>query len=198
MKLLIALALAAAPSALAMAPYVPSELNGCDEPCADVVTIDSPSFPTIESGTCYVFDGMFPSGGIGVPDGVNCVKITVPSDSGLTRRAQVFGDNAEIVNAGKVISIFARLPLDGTKITNTGTMSDGNPVQIAARPLRPSASEGPRRRLPRAQVFSPSGAEITVSEPGKAQIFANGGTDIIFKCYGADATATPSTPALCP
>ena len=96
-------------------------------------------------------------------------------------------------------------------------MSDGNPVQIAARPLRPSASEGPRRRLPRAQVFSPSGAEITVSEPGKAQIFvrdprplsppreseefetqANGGTDIIFKCYGADATATPSTPALCP
>ena len=33
MKLLIALALAAAPSGLAMAPYVPSELNGCGETC---------------------------------------------------------------------------------------------------------------------------------------------------------------------
>ena len=82
MKLLIALALAAAPSALAMAPYVPSELNGCDEPCADVVTISStPS--TIESGTCYVVDGTFPSNGITVPVEVNCAKITVPEGAKL-------------------------------------------------------------------------------------------------------------------
>ncbi len=104
MKLLIALALAAAPSALAMAPYVPVddptatpsasptkdptpaptvEKNGCGEPCADVVTISPTSFPTIESGTCYVVDGTFPSNGITVPDGVNCAKITVPSGSSL-------------------------------------------------------------------------------------------------------------------
>ena len=44
MKLLIALALAAAPSALALAPYVPSEKNGCGEPCeGDVVTLDETS-----------------------------------------------------------------------------------------------------------------------------------------------------------
>ena len=83
MKLLIALALAAAPSALAMAPYVPSELNGCGEPCAQVVTINSPSFPTIESGTCYVVDGTFPSGVLTVPDAVDCAKITVPEGAKL-------------------------------------------------------------------------------------------------------------------
>ena len=59
------------------------EKNGCGEPCAEIVTISSTSFPTIESGTCYVVDGTFPSSDITVPDGVNCAIITVPSDSGL-------------------------------------------------------------------------------------------------------------------
>ena len=87
MKLLIALALAAAPSALALAPYVPSEKNGCGEPCeGDVVTLDETSgvFDAIEDNKCYVVDGTFPSKLLFVPSGVNCAKITVPSDSGLS------------------------------------------------------------------------------------------------------------------
>ena len=85
MKLLIALALAAAPSALAFTQYMPStdeptampstsptkdptaaptaEKNGCGELCANVITIelqdrskeDEPFY--VESGTCYVVDG---------------------------------------------------------------------------------------------------------------------------------------------
>ena len=94
MKLCLALALAAAPSALAFTHYVPNtdeptpaptpELNGCGEPCADVVTIDKISgtfFDAIEDNKCYVFDGTFFLGEISVPEGVNCAKITVPSDS---------------------------------------------------------------------------------------------------------------------
>ena len=105
MKLVIvALALAAAPSALAMAPYVPIvddptaapstsptkdptpaptvEKNACGEPCAGVETLNTVPFH-IESGTCYVVEGTFPSNGITVPDGVECAKITVPKGSGL-------------------------------------------------------------------------------------------------------------------
>ena len=84
MKLLIALALAAAPSALALAPYVPSEKNGCGEPCeGDVVTLDETSgvFDAIEDNKCYVVDGTFT--GIIVPDGVSCAKITVPEGAKL-------------------------------------------------------------------------------------------------------------------
>ena len=67
------------------APTVPptAEKNGCGEPCADKITISSTSFPTVESGTCYVVDGTFPSSILTVPDGVDCAKITVPSDSSL-------------------------------------------------------------------------------------------------------------------
>ena len=110
MKLLIALALAAAPSGLAMAPYVPitdeptvspidpvpsptvsptkaptGELNGCDKPCeGGVVTLDEISeFFDAEDNKCYVVKGTFPSSTLTVPDGVNCAKITVPSDSSL-------------------------------------------------------------------------------------------------------------------
>ena len=61
----------------------PTPLNGCGEPCADVITLSS-SFPTIESGTCYVVDGTFPSSTLTVPDGVDCANITVPSDSSLS------------------------------------------------------------------------------------------------------------------
>ena len=49
--------------------------NGCGELCADIITISSTSFPTIESSTlllesdnCYVVDGTFPTGIIEVPD----------------------------------------------------------------------------------------------------------------------------------
>ena len=112
MKLLIALALAAAPSALAFTQYMPStdeptampstsptkdptaaptaEKNGCGELCANVITIelqdrskeDEPFY--VESGTCYVVDGTPPEfdNGITVLDGVNCAKITIPSGSG--------------------------------------------------------------------------------------------------------------------
>ena len=67
------------------APTVPptAEKNGCGEPCADKITISSTSFPTVESGTCYVVDGTFPSSILTVPDGVDCAKITVPSGSSL-------------------------------------------------------------------------------------------------------------------
>ena len=103
MKLLIALALAAAPSALAMAPYVPIvddptaapstsptkdptpaptvEKNACGEPCAGVETLNTVPFH-IESGTCYVVEGTFLAALI-VPEGVECAKITVPKGSGL-------------------------------------------------------------------------------------------------------------------
>ena len=112
-----------------------------------------------------------------------------------------------------------RSSADGTKITNTGTTSDGDPVVISARPPRPSGHFRRPRRLPRAQVQSASGADITVSDGGKAEIYvrdprlllrphenegtrtqALGGFPVTFDCYGADVTATPavpSTPAVC-
>ena len=88
MKLvLIALALAAAPSALAMAPYVPSELNGCDEPCAGVETINTEPFEiSLESGTCYVVDGTIATVAE-IPADINCAKITIPSGSSLNEIA---------------------------------------------------------------------------------------------------------------
>ena len=57
--------------------------NGCGE-CAGPITGSSTSFPTIESGTCYVVDGTFPSSTLTVPDGVDCAKITVPSGSTIS------------------------------------------------------------------------------------------------------------------
>ena len=39
----------------------------CGDPCADVITISSTSFPTIESDKCYVVDGTFPVKWITVP-----------------------------------------------------------------------------------------------------------------------------------
>ena len=151
MKLLIALALAAAPSALALAPYIvddtaaPSASPTKDptaaptptcEPCADVVTLDdhilgpSTVLELFPDNKCYEVKGTFPSGGIEFPEEVNCAKLTVPSDSRLngiraasrvlfltprptndeTLRAQVRGDNVEIVNEGTVSDIDARLP----------------------------------------------------------------------------------------
>ena len=87
MKLLIALALAAAPSGLAMAPYIPDELNGCNKPCTEVITISSTSsFPTVESDKCYEVDGTFPSSTLTVRNGVDCAKITVRSGSSLGAR----------------------------------------------------------------------------------------------------------------
>ena len=85
----------------------------------------------------------------------------------------------------------SHLQADGedTKITITGTQYDGDPVDINARPPRPSASEGSRRRLPRAQVYQAT--DITVSDGGKANIKCWGGFPVTFKCYGADATANP-------
>ena len=80
-KLLVAVSLLFGGTA-AMGIYG-GEKNGCGEPCAEIVTINSPSFPTIESGTCYVVDGTFPSDALIVPDGVNCAKVTIPSGSGL-------------------------------------------------------------------------------------------------------------------
>ena len=103
-------------------------------------------------------------------------------------------------------------------ITHTGTNFGGGPVDIIARPLRPSASEGPRRRRARAQVFS-TPTEITVSTPGEAKIFVrdprplrpparesegtrtqalpkNGVTvPVTFECYGVEVTTggTPSS-----
>ena len=76
---------------------------------------------------------------------------------------QVFGDNAEVVNDGKVDGIEARLPrpllfcslrafnhvasqvfaeADGTKITYYGTRVGDNPVIINVRIPRPTASGG--------------------------------------------------------
>ena len=60
------------------------EKNGCCDPCADVITTSATSFPTIESDTCYVVDGTFPSSTLTVPDGVDCAKITVPSGSTIS------------------------------------------------------------------------------------------------------------------
>ena len=104
-----------------------------------------------------------------------------------------------------------RSSADGTKITNTGTTSDGDPVVISARPPRPSGHFRRPRRLPRAQVQSAT-TEITVSNPGKAKIIVRAPRPLrpparkrrietqadvgfIFKCYGADVTVTgpPST-----
>ena len=81
MKLLIALALAAAPSALAMAPYVPSELNGCGQTCAEVVTLDEiPGIFNAEDNKCYEVEGEQPASSVVlVKEGVKCAKITVRS-----------------------------------------------------------------------------------------------------------------------
>ena len=64
-KLIVVLPLLVA-GASAMGIYG-GEKNGRGDPCAEIVTINSPSFPTIESGTCYVVDGTFPVKWITVP-----------------------------------------------------------------------------------------------------------------------------------
>jgi len=161
-------------------------LNGCGKPCADVVTISSTSFPTdgiltgiyptIESDNCYVVDGTFPKGDIKVPTEVNCAKITVPSSSGI-RGISVDGNNNEVVNEGEVsLSISVYSTADGTKITNTGTKSDGDTVLI--------------------QVYSAT-TEVTVSDPGEAKIGAFGGFPVTFKCYGVDVTVPRGKDVVC-
>ena len=83
-----------ASKATASPTVTPPELNGCGEPCADVVTLDEAALDTVvqeegddvyvfdwEPNTCYKIDGMFyeilkvesPAG--------RCAKITVPSSS---------------------------------------------------------------------------------------------------------------------
>ena len=80
---------------------IPPELNGCGEPCADVVTLDEAALDTdVEEGgndvyvfdwepnTCYIIDGIFyenafsPVLKVQSPAG-RCAKITVPSGSSL-------------------------------------------------------------------------------------------------------------------
>ena len=151
------------------------------------------------------------------------------------RRAQVVGgaDKAEITNKGKVNFITACLPrpvspaprsalmwraqVDGpnAKIENTGTSLTDGSVIIIARVPRPTASEG-SRRLPRAQEFSTTGSDITVSTPGKAKIEvlpastaparphakefepqAVGGV-VTGKCYGLDFTLSAGGEKICP
>ena len=103
---------------------------------------------------------------------------------------------------------------DGTKITNTGAGPFLRPAAIQARPLRPSGHLRRPRRLPRAQVFSPT-TEITVSDPGKAGVQVRDprllrpparkrrnetqapGFPFTFKCYGADVTTTPGPFLIC-
>ena len=72
------------------------------------------------------------------------------------------------------------------------------------------------QRLPREQVYATAGADITVSDPGKATIFVryprllrpparNEGTrtqdfdgiGVSFKCYGADVTVPSGSNAVC-
>ena len=81
----------------------------------------------------------------------------------------------------------------------------------------PPPNLGPRRRLPRAQVESTTGTEITVSMPGKAQIFVRDprplrpparkpknetqdqeGVPFTFQCYGAPVTVPTLGEAACP
>ena len=63
------------PTPAPTADPTPAPLNGCGDPCADVVTISSTSFLlTFESGTCYVVDGS-PSSTLTVPDGVEDVTV---------------------------------------------------------------------------------------------------------------------------
>ncbi|CAH0365304.1 unnamed protein product [Pelagomonas calceolata] len=193
-KLIVALCLLFGANAMGI---YGGEKNGCGQTCLAVETLNSLPFPlgTIESDTCYVIEGTFPSpaDALFVSSLVKCAKITIPSGS-RTRRAQVNGENTEIVNEGLLGGINARLPPVGTKITNTGIRNDGDPVIINARTPRPSASED-FRRLPRAQVQSAT-TEITVSDPGAAEVRAFG-VDITFQCYGEDATAVSDTPEVC-
>ena len=106
----------------------------------------------------------------------------------------------------------------GTTVTNTGTFINGlnnGRVQISARIRVISASEG-SRRLPRAQDFSTTGSDITVSTPGKAKIEvlpastaparphakefepqAVGGV-VTGKCYGLDFTLSAGGEKICP
>ena len=83
-KLLVALYLLCG-GAHAMGIYG-GEKNGCGEPCAEIVTINSPSIPTIESGTCYVVDGTIATVAE-IPADINCAKITIPSGSSLNEIA---------------------------------------------------------------------------------------------------------------
>ena len=62
-------------------PTSAPELNGCGDPCADVVNVKAPEpFPPIEAGTCYVVDGDYQTV---VRVSVACVKITIPIGSRL-------------------------------------------------------------------------------------------------------------------
>ena len=58
-KLLVALSLLCG-GANAMGIYG-GEKNGCGDPCKAVVTLNTEPFDPIESDTCYVVDGTFPS-----------------------------------------------------------------------------------------------------------------------------------------
>ena len=149
----------------------PTPLNGCGNPCADVVTISSTSFPLIDSGTCYVVDGTFPSKYIFVPLGVDCAKITIPTGSTIdeidahlprpsfcpakreTWRAQVlYSENVEVVIHGKVNHVSARLP---------------RPLLFALRGPYNTTSRRSRAMLPERRSRTPTpipGAAWSISE----------------------------------
>ena len=129
-KLIVALCLLFGANAMGI---YGGEKNGCGQTCLAVETLNSLPFPlgTIESDTCYVVEGTFPSpaDALFVSSLVKCAKITIPSGSRVsgifahlprppsaprreteTRRAQVNGENTEIVNEGLLGGINARLP----------------------------------------------------------------------------------------
>ena len=83
-KLIVALCLLFGANAMGI---YGGEKNGCGQTCLAVETLNSLPFPlgTIESDTCYVVEGTFPSpaDALFVSSLVKCAKITIPSGSGL-------------------------------------------------------------------------------------------------------------------
>jgi len=90
-------------------------------------------------------------------------------NNGKANTIAVAAKNVEVVNNGKAELIAVALFPVGTKVTNTGTKENGDPVLI--------------------QDLAPAGAsEITVSTPGQAFVEAAGGSDVTFTCYGTAVT----------
>ena len=145
----------------------------------------------------------------------------------MTRRAQVLGTNAVVVNEGEVdgVGIDARLPRPllllfcgpcSLRRAGRALIGGGGPVPIQARPLRPSGRLRRSRRLPRAQVSSAT-TQLTVSDPGFAVVQVRDprllrpparkrrnyetqalGFPFTFKCSDTDVMVPKDGSAVCP
>ncbi|CAH0364627.1 unnamed protein product, partial [Pelagomonas calceolata] len=128
------------------------------------------------SDTCYVFDGAFPGWNIRVPIGVDCAKITVPSDSRLSGIiAHLPRTNTEVVNEGQLWKITARLPrpslfaLRGPSITAPHRRTSHQLPELRSRTPAPKATAAPSKSE-RAPCVPPP-PTVSTTPPSRAGLF---------------------------